>query len=133
MEEKCGDKNIIYEKVYPFVDTSIQADIDYYWSDENKEVYCISKDQFKTTWYRRHLYYYSMMGLQQEPKFTLYSGGIGCGCGYEIIFDVNSHIYSLVSVDSDLNRNNVYENSNWDSVRRKVDDIFDSYLILGDK
>jgi hypothetical protein len=128
MTDKYGDRSMIYQKIYPHVHFLIQKDLDSYWSEDNHDNFRGPNDQFSTKWYWRHLYFYSLgMAYGDGPQFTLYSGGIGMGRGYDIVFNIDTLKYSLVSVDDQLSKSVVYELSDWNDMIIKIDAIFENF------
>lgn len=121
---KFGDRSIIYQKVRPLLDTSIQNDIDSYWNENNKCIYSCSNDQFSTKWYWRHMHFYALMGESSGPEFTIYAGGICGGFGYDITFNVDTLKYSL---KYSLSNAEVYETFEWNDMIIKVDAIMEKH------
>lgn len=128
MTGKYGVRSFIYQGVYPLVDSTIQKDIDSYWDERNDNKFGCLCDQFSAKWYWRHMTFNGMMGLSDNnSQFTIYSGGIGMGCGYEIIYDTNTLIYTLVAVNENLNKFDVYVTSEWISMVAKLDMLFEEH------
>lgn len=127
MTNKYGDRSTIYQKVYPHLNFLIQKDIDSYWNEDNDNIFRCPNDQFSTKWYRRHMGFYGMMGINSGSQFTLYSGGIGMGCGYNITFNIDTLKYSFISVNDELWEYVVYESSDWNDMIMKVDSCLDSH------